>query len=162
MIKSTVAVTLLLFISQVWGENLWTDLRSIETTQLNSTEHAGFSADVNVKLLTDQTPAVDMALPNGQRLRALLKQAGSNHIQGYSWQGYASGDDTQIINISVIQDAIAGSIHTDEAVYEIQPLGNYRIKLVELKPEAFPTTPHVSTTLHLPSEPIIVGTSIKV
>lgn len=138
MIKSTVAVTLLLFISQVWGENLWTDIRSIETTQLNSTEHAGFSADVNVKLLTDQTPAVDMALPNGQRLRALLKQAGSNHIQGYSWQGYASGDDTQIINISVIQDAIAGSIHTDEAVYEIQPLGNYRIKLVELKPEAFP------------------------
>lgn len=137
-IKSTVAVILVLFMGQAWGEDLLTGITSIETTQLNTTEYAGISADVNVKLLTSRLPTVDIELPSGQRLTAIFKSGQSNHIQGYSWRGHVSGDDAQIINLSVFGDAIAGSIHTDKAVYEIQPLGNYRIKLVELKSHAFP------------------------
>ncbi len=48
------------------------------------------------------------------------------------------GDDSQAIDLSVYEDAIAGSIHTHDAVYVIQPLGKHRIKLVELNPQAFP------------------------
>ena len=53
-------------------------------------------------------------------------------------RGHLQTDSSQKVILSVYDDAIAGSIQTDTAIYEIQPLGGYRVRVVELNSAAFP------------------------
>jgi len=138
MFKNTLTVLLLLFIGQALAENLLTGISSLQINSLTTTERAAITAHLNIKPLINRKTQVGIELPSGQQLAITYKSIDINHLGGYSWQGHVSGDDSQSVTLSIYDDAIAGSIHTDTAIYEIQPLGNHRIKLVELNPQAFP------------------------
>ncbi len=138
MKKYILFAAMLLCSSQVLCDDLLRDIVSVKTAQLQNTEINGLVAAVNVDVLTRRSPQFALMLPDGQNMTVLFKDLKHNHLQGYSWQGHRKGDHSQTVTISVYQDAIAGSIHTDKAVYEIQPMGNYQIKLVELNSRSFP------------------------
>lgn len=138
MNKNLLTVFLMLFMGQALGDDLLTEISSLQVYRLNTTESAGITASLNINPLINRHSQVTMALPNGQQIKIAHKSVDLNKLGGYSWQGHIMGDDTQKVTLSIYDDAIAGSIHTRDAVYEIQPLGQYRIKLVELNSQAFP------------------------
>ena len=137
--KNSIIVSILMLLSaRVLADDLFTAVSLLESAQLEQTVQAGIVADVNVNLLTSRASQLEIDLPDGQQMTAVFNYLRHNPLLGYSWQGHVNGDASQIIDLSVYEDAIAGSIHTEHAVYEIQPLGDYRIKLVELIADAFP------------------------
>ncbi|MFV0544320.1 MAG: M12 family metallo-peptidase [Marinicella pacifica] len=138
MNKYILFAMMLLGSSQVLCAELLRDVVPVDAAQLKHTEMNALVAAVNVDVLTRRSPQFALMLPDGQNMTVLFKDLKRNHLQGYSWQGHRKGDDSQAVTISVYQDAIAGSIQTDKAVYEIQPLGDYQIKLVELNSRSFP------------------------
>lgn len=138
MIKNILVVIILLITGQAIGANLLTSTTKLEPVRLAVTEQAGITADVDVSLLQKQEPSFIVELPGGQTLTAVFKRLRANQQKGYSWQGYVKGDTSQTITLSVYEDAIAGSIHSHQAVYEIQPLGQFRVRVVELNSAEFP------------------------
>jgi len=138
MIKNILAVIILLMTGQVLGASLFTSTTVLEPVRLAVTEQAGITADVDVSLLQKQEPSFIVELPGGQTLTAVFKSLRANQQKGYSWQGFVKGDTSQTITLSVYEDAIAGSIHSQQAVYEIQPLGQFRVRVVELNSAEFP------------------------
>lgn len=160
MLKNIIVAFLLMYVGRGLADDLLTDIKILESSQMSGTVKAGIEAEVNAHLLTNRASQFDIEMPDGQRITAVLNEVRRNHLSGYSWQGHVSGDGSQIITLSVFEDAIAGSIHTDRAVYEIQPLGRHRIKLVELNMHAFPEcdggvpAPHV-----LPENQLQSGTN---
>jgi hypothetical protein len=138
MIKNILTTILLVFGGHVLADNLFTAVSLTEVAQLEDTAQAGLVADVNVNLLKSRASQVEIDLPDGQQITAVFNNLRQNQLSGFSWQGHVSGDDAQIVTLSIYEDAIAGSIHTHDTVYEIQPLGDNRIKLLKLNPEVFP------------------------
>ncbi len=138
MIKNILAVVILLVAGRSIGADLFSSTTVLEASRLNITEQDGLMADVNVALLKSKQVSFQIQLPSGKQVTAEFEKLQENHQTGYSWQGRVNHDTSQIINISVYEDAIAGSIHTDNAVYEIQPMGNHQVRIVELNTAAFP------------------------
>ncbi|MCW8870970.1 MAG: zinc-dependent metalloprotease [Proteobacteria bacterium] len=138
MLKNIIVTVLLMCVGRGLANDLLTDIKILESSKMSGIVKAGIEAEVNVHLLTSRASQVNIELPDGQRITAVLNDVRRNQLSGNSWQGHVSGDESQIITLSIFEDAIARSIHTDRAVYEIQPLGHHRIKLVELNVHVFP------------------------
>lgn len=157
-----IAAIFLLFLGQALADNLLTNISTIEVAELAHTSQSGIIATVNVDLLTSRNAQIVIELPDGLKLISVFEQLQKNHLSGFSWQGHIKGDDAQQVSFSLYQDAIAGSIHTDKAVFEIQPLGNYRVRVVKLNPDGFPECDGAEPIQHVRAEklPQSIPTSV--
>ena len=136
--KHLSVLSLLLMMGPASGADLFSTVVPLQPQELALTERAGIVADLDIQLLENQQTHLDIQVESGRTLVVKLDAFRRNSQKSYSWKGHLQRDPSQTVNLSVYEDAIAGSIHTDTAVYEIQPLGGYQVRVVELNSAAFP------------------------
>lgn len=91
-----------------------------------------------MNLLAEQEASFFINLPDGQQLFVVSDDRRTNSINSLSWLGVVANQPDSVVSLSVYEDAVAGSIHTDKAVYEVQALGEFRVRVVELNSASFP------------------------
>jgi hypothetical protein len=84
-----------------------------------------------------EQPSIVIKLADGIRVVANAEKIIEHTTKDYTWYGLLSGSDVPVF-LSVSEDHVTGMIHTDDAVFSIEPIGEGLNALIQLDQSAYP------------------------
>lgn len=121
-----------------FAQSLFIDVSFLNGHKLKNTETHGFEAVMDIQILKNKTNSFQLFLPNGESQLVNFKSTHSNTSGGFSWHGKFINIPDSHISFSIVNDAVFGYISANNNTYEIQPLNNFKVKVVELSTVDFP------------------------
>ena len=133
-----VGITLLFVVASLTAKAQLFTNTSVDRNALAATEYTAMTATINADLLRNKVSEFEIDLPNGMRTTAAFTRLKEYDHSKYSWFGHLKSQPEEQILISRVKDSFAGAIYTQSGTFEIQPLGNGKVRIAELNSDAFP------------------------
>jgi len=115
-------------------------LSQVETRSINSSKYHALSiieANFDTLQLKSNNNILELMLPNNKRIKVMNSGLKLKSNNKYSWFGQVVGENSSSVSFAVVEQSVSGSIFIGNQVFEVFPLGNNRVEIVELDLEKF-------------------------